>query len=106
MIHTTGLLVQITTQFSAYTAFPVLLLANLGYAEQILDNMRYRSDYIHPDTIKDVVKNYPRCNWSKCFSTKIREEVQLKPWCHTTASEEKFPHDVEHNRMMEPYDDL
>jgi hypothetical protein len=39
MIHTTGLLVQITTQFGAYTAFPVLLLANLGYAEQIPDNM-------------------------------------------------------------------
>jgi cyanamide hydratase len=58
--------------------------------------MGYRSDYVHPDTIHDVVKTY----------TKIREEVKVKPWCHTTASEEKFPHDVEHNALMEPYDAL
>jgi cyanamide hydratase len=68
--------------------------------------MGYRADYVHPDTVKDVVKNYPRRNWSKCFSSKIREEVKVKPWCHTTASEEKFPHDVEHNALMERYDAL
>ncbi|XPS68965.1 Cyanamide hydratase [Ascochyta lentis] len=84
-IHTIGLLIQLATQF---------------------DNMGYRAGYVHEDTIKDVVKQYPRKNWSKCFSKKIREEVAVKPWCHTTASEEKFPHDVEHNALMEPYDAL
>lgn len=68
--------------------------------------MAYRSDYVHPDTIEDVVAKYPRREWSKCFSTKIREEVSVKPWCHTTASTEKFPHDVQHNALMEPYDGL
>ncbi|KAF2844428.1 putative cyanamide hydratase [Plenodomus tracheiphilus IPT5] len=84
-IHTIGLLVQLATQY---------------------DNMGYRAGYIHADTIKDVIKHYPRKHWSKCFSKKIREEVAVKPWCHTTASEEKFPHDVEHNELMEPYDAL
>ncbi|THX75413.1 cyanamide hydratase [Aureobasidium pullulans] len=83
-ITTVGLLIQLATQF---------------------DNMGYRADYIHAETIKDVVKNYPRRNWSSCFSKKIREEVEVKPWCHTTASTEKFPHDVEHNVLMAPYDD-
>jgi len=83
-ITTVGLLIQLATQF---------------------DNMGYRAGYVHEDTIKDVVKNYPRRNWSGCFSKKIREEVEVKPWCHTTASTEKFPHDVEHNELMSPYDD-
>ncbi|THZ65373.1 cyanamide hydratase [Aureobasidium pullulans] len=83
-ITTVGLLIQLATQF---------------------DNMGYRAGYVHEDTIKDVVKNYPRRNWSGCFSEKIREEVEVKPWCHTTASTEKFPHDVEHNELMAPYDD-
>ncbi|THV64882.1 cyanamide hydratase [Aureobasidium pullulans] len=82
-ITTVGLLIQLATQF---------------------DNMGYRAGYVHEDTIKDVVKNYPRRNWSGCFSKKIREEVEVKPWCHTTASTGKFPHDVEHNELMAPYD--
>ncbi|KAH7085957.1 putative cyanamide hydratase [Paraphoma chrysanthemicola] len=82
-IHTIGLLIQLATQF---------------------DNMGYRAGYVHAGTIEDVVKHYPRKNWSGCFSGKIREEVSVKPWCHTTALENKFPHDVEHNELMEPYD--
>ena len=59
--------------------------------------MGYRPGYVHADTIKDVAKHYPRRNWSTCFSTKIREEVSVKPWCHTTALTEKFPNDTEKN---------
>lgn len=47
--------------------------------------MGYRFDFVHLDTIKDVVKHYPRRNWSKCFFIKIREEVKVKPWCHITV---------------------
>jgi len=84
-IHTIGLLVQLATQF---------------------DNMAYRAGYIHSETIKSVVAAYPRRNWSKCFSTKIREECEVKPWCHTTALEDGFPNDTENNKLMEPYDGL
>jgi cyanamide hydratase len=83
-ITTIGLLIQLATQY---------------------DNMGYRSGYVHEDTIKDVVAKYPRRGWSGCFSGKIREEVGVKPWCHTTALEEQFPHDVEHNELMAKYDD-
>jgi cyanamide hydratase len=83
-ITTIGLLIQLATQY---------------------DNMGYRSGYVHEDTIKDVVARYPRRGWSGCFSAKIREEVEVKPWCHTTALEEKFPHDVENNALMTPWND-
>lgn len=83
-ITTIGLLIQLATQF---------------------DNMGYRSGYVHKSTIEDVVENYPRRGWSGCFSRKIREEVGCKPWCHTTALEEKFPHDVENNGLMAPYEE-
>ncbi|KAH0286259.1 hypothetical protein KCU62_g6858, partial [Aureobasidium sp. EXF-3399] len=82
-ITTIGLLTQLTTQFN---------------------NMGCHADYIHLDTIKDVVKNYLRREWSVCFSTKIREEVSIKPWCQTTASTPRFPQVVQHSELMAPYD--
>lgn len=101
-ITTIGLLVQLATQFGQYQKHVPCKCELMT----VSDNMAYRSEYIHPDTIKDVVARYPRREWSRCFSIKIREEVLVKPWCHTTASTEKFPHDVQHNALMEPYDGL
>jgi cyanamide hydratase len=71
------------------------------------DRIAYPISYSirHEDTIKDVVARYPRRGWSGCFAAKIREEVEVKPWCHTTALEEKFPRDVENNALMAPWDD-
>ncbi|EYE94043.1 cyanamide hydratase [Aspergillus ruber CBS 135680] len=84
-IHTVGLLIQLATQF---------------------DNIGAHKEYVHTDTVKDVTGHYPRRQWSKCFSSKLREEIGLKPWCHTTAEGESFPRDIEHNALMEPYDGL
>jgi cyanamide hydratase len=68
--------------------------------------MGYRSELVHPDTIVDVTKNYPRRNWSKCFSNKIREENAVKPRAHSTASGfDAFPNSVKNNSLMEPFDD-
>jgi cyanamide hydratase len=70
-----------------------------------VDNMGFRSELIYPDTIVDVTKNFPRRNWSKCFSTKIREENAAKPWAHSTAiGFDEFPDSVKNNALMEPYD--
>jgi cyanamide hydratase len=33
----------------------------------------------------------------------MREEVALKPWCHSTANE-GFIEDVEANTLMQPYE--
>jgi len=84
-IHTIGLLVQLATQY---------------------DNMGYREGFVHPDTIADVTKHYPRRNWSSCFSKKIREENATKPWAHSTAlGFDEFPDSVKNNSLMEGYDD-
>lgn len=58
---------------------------------------------IHKDTISSVVSAFPRHKWSSCFAATIREEIGLKPWCHTTAIE-GFAEGVEGNKLMEPYE--
>ena len=80
--------------------------SNIPRLINIVDNMGSHKEYIHPDTIENVTKRYPRREWSKCFSSKLREEIGLKPWCHTTVNGEMFPHNIEHNALMEPYDKL
>ena len=63
-------------------------------------------ELVHLETIKDVVKHYPRKHWSSCFAATIRKENGLKPWAHTTAlGEREFAEGVENNKLMEPYDD-
>jgi cyanamide hydratase len=69
-----------------------------------LDNLGAHKECLHPDTVEDVNKYYPRRQWSRCFSSKLREEIGLKPWCHTTAEGEGFPIGIENNELMEPYD--
>ena len=81
-------------------------LEGLLDADLDLDNMGGYKDYVHADTVADVNKHYPRRQWSKCFSSKLREEISLKPWCHSTAMGPSFPDDVENNALMEPYDGI
>ena len=69
-----------------------------------IDNLGLYKEYVHEDTVEDVSRYYPRCQWSKCFSGKLREEIALKPWCHSTALGENAPRDIENNALMEPYD--
>lgn len=60
---------------------------------------------VHRETIENVVAEYPRLQWSKCFAATIREENGLKPWAHTTAlGEEDFPNGVLGNKLMAPYE--
>lgn len=82
MISTVGQLIQLATVF---------------------DNMGQNPQLVHKKTIEDVVKAYPRKGWSGCFAKTIREEVKIKPWCHTTVIE-GFAEGVEGNKLMEPYD--
>jgi len=64
--------------------------------------MGHHKELVHPDTIKAVVDKYPREGWSGCFSKTIREEIELKPWAHSTAIE-GFADMVEGNEVMRPY---
>lgn len=67
------------------------------------DNVGLNAHLVHKDTIESVVAAFPRKGWSGCFAETMREEMRLKPWCHTTANE-GFVEAVLGNELMEPYD--
>ncbi|KAJ5833433.1 hypothetical protein N7474_001744 [Penicillium riverlandense] len=71
----------------------------------IFDNTGAYSEHVHSQTIEDVSRHFPRKNWSRCFSSSIRRENELKPWSHTTTlGEEDFPTKVLSNSLMAPYE--
>ena len=69
----------------------------------IYDNMGLHEELVDPATLESVVQAYPRLGWSGCFADKIREEIALKPWSHTTVVPD-FEEGVRGNRLMQPYD--
>lgn len=80
-------------------------LGGLIQLATIFDNVGLYEQLVSKGTIENVVREFPRLEWSKCFAKTIRRENSLKPWAHTThLGEEKFPSDVEGNELMRPYD--
>ncbi|KAI7553117.1 cyanamide hydratase [Hortaea werneckii] len=69
----------------------------------VLDNAGLYPELVHPDTIKDVTKRYPRNGWTGCFAGVVRRECEGKPWANTTRIE-GFAEMVEGNRVMQPFD--
>ncbi|KAF2763800.1 cyanamide hydratase [Teratosphaeria nubilosa] len=82
MISRMGQLIQIATEF---------------------DNMGWQPYLVHEGVVEQVVQQHPRLGWSGWFSRTIREEVRVKPWCHTTALE-GFAEAVEGHEVMAPVD--
>ncbi|KAJ8061080.1 hypothetical protein OCU04_010157 [Sclerotinia nivalis] len=71
----------------------------------VFDNMGMNPQLVDEKTIENVVKEWPRLGWSKCFSHTIQQENALKPWAHTTHLGEKdFPNGVLENKLMEKWD--
>jgi len=69
----------------------------------VFDNIGMNPQLIDRSTIESVTAQFPRNKWSSCFAATLREEVGLKPWCHTTVIE-GFGKRVEGNTLMEPYE--
>ncbi|KAL7276870.1 hypothetical protein RUND412_000110 [Rhizina undulata] len=93
-ITAVGGLVQVATVFDG----------TWGRTETI-DNLGGHASLVHRGTINDVVARFPRKNWSSCFAATVREEIKVKPWCHTTAlGENDFAEAVKGNKLMEPYE--
>ena len=69
----------------------------------ITDNVGGNPHLIATEMIEKVVTKYPRKGWSSCFAACMTEEMDLKPWCHTTANE-GFVDAILENELMEPYD--
>lgn len=60
-------------------------------------------DIIHDDTREDVIKVFPRLGWLGCFAETVREEIRLKPWCHTTHIPD-FDKKILANTLMKQYE--
>ena len=58
---------------------------------------------LHRDTREDVIRAYPRGGWLGCFAATVRQEMRLKPWCHTTHIPD-FASKIEGNTLMKPYE--
>ncbi|PSN61846.1 cyanamide hydratase, partial [Corynespora cassiicola Philippines] len=80
-------------------------LGQLIQLSTVFDNVGLNAHLVHADTIASVVAAFPRNKWSPAFAACMREEMALKPWCHTTANEDNgLCADVEKNWAMEPYE--
>ncbi|KAI5456669.1 cyanamide hydratase family HD domain-containing protein [Mariannaea sp. PMI_226] len=55
------------------------------------------------ETRDDVNKAYPRLKWNEWFSSTIKQEMCLKPWCHSTHIP-NFDKDIESNTLTSGYE--
>ncbi|KAH7088990.1 hypothetical protein FB567DRAFT_322159 [Paraphoma chrysanthemicola] len=81
-------------------------LSSLGMLIQlstVFDNVGLNPHLISKQAIANVVAAYPRKQWSSCFAAAMTLEMDLKPWCHTTANE-GFVDAVLRNEIMREYD--
>lgn len=81
----------------------VSVLTAVIHFATLLDNAGGNAELVREESIKSVVKEWPREKWTGCFAGVIRREVARKPWSHTTKIE-GFAEMVEGNKVMEPYD--
>lgn len=61
------------------------------------------TEIIHTETLKDVVKAFPRQQWLGCFAKTIEEEERFKPWCHSTHIP-NFSDGIRGNKFMQQYE--
>ncbi|GHJ87521.1 hypothetical protein NliqN6_3923 [Naganishia liquefaciens] len=58
----------------------ITLLTGLIHLGTLLDNIGAGSHLIHPETVANVVTEYPRKGWSGCFRNTVSTEKKLKPY--------------------------
>ncbi|KAK4226551.1 cyanamide hydratase [Podospora fimiseda] len=87
------------------TTGKITFLGQLIQLATVYDNMSTRPYLVSEETKVDVMKEFPRMGWSKCFEKTIREENGLKPWAHTThLGGEVFPNGVGGNVFMSEFE--
>ena len=81
----------------------ITTLGALVQLATVFDNVGMHPELVDQVTIQNVVKAWPRNGWTGCFAATIREEIEAKPWCHTTHID-GFAEKVEGNTLMKPFD--
>ncbi|KAM7189614.1 hypothetical protein V8F33_009982 [Rhypophila sp. PSN 637] len=82
----------------------ITFLGQIIQLATLYDNVGGHPYIISKETRDDVNREFPREGWAGCFASTIRDEVGLKPWCHTThIGLEEFVNGVEGNLLMNGY---
>ncbi|EFR02903.1 cyanamide hydratase [Nannizzia gypsea CBS 118893] len=85
----------------------ITALGQLIQLATIFDNIGGHEQLLSPETVKDVIKHYPRIQWNNCFAATIRKEVSLKPWANsTTLGTEEYPSRIANNPVGLAYEKL
>ncbi|BCS25530.1 putative cyanamide hydratase [Aspergillus puulaauensis] len=58
---------------------------------------------VHDSTRREINEAYPRMKWCRWFSTTIRKEEAIKPWCHSTHLVD-FDKQIEANTLMREWE--
>ncbi|KAL6903259.1 hypothetical protein GGI43DRAFT_336201 [Trichoderma evansii] len=58
---------------------------------------------IHDTTRAQINEAYPRLKWCSFFSSVIRKEEKIKPWCHSTHLV-NFDNEIETNTLMKQWE--
>ncbi|EXJ71481.1 uncharacterized protein A1O5_05289 [Cladophialophora psammophila CBS 110553] len=58
----------------------VTLVTRLIHWGTLLDNIGVAKELVHPDTIENVVREYPRAGWNRCFKRTVEKEKRYKPY--------------------------
>lgn len=74
----------------------ITLLTGLIHFGTLLDNIGAGSHLIHPETIANVVAEYPRRGWSGCFRNTVETEKKLKPYAMVSRID-GFEEKIENN---------
>lgn len=65
----------------------VTLVTRLIHWGTLLDNIGAGKELVHPDTIENVVREYPRPGWSGCFKRTVEKEKRVKPYAMVSRIE-------------------
>lgn len=65
----------------------VTLITRLIHWGTLLDNIGAVNEFVHPQTIENVVREYPRPGWSGCFKRTVEKEKQFKPYAMVSRIE-------------------
>ncbi|KAJ5922290.1 hypothetical protein N7516_009993 [Penicillium verrucosum] len=60
-------------------------------------------EMIHETTRTQINEAYPRIKWCAFFSSVIRKEEKIKPWCHSTHLV-NFDNEIEANTLMKKWE--
>lgn len=80
----------------------ITLLGQVIQLATIYDNAGGNPEIIHEVTREEVVKLYPRDGWLGCFADTVKDEMRLKPWCHSTHIDGFIDH-VLGNKLFAKY---